>query len=259
MQQRGEMHLTVLLAYGVVLVLSLPSSYHDCASIFEPQNYLKQLPSLSLPYLNSVPIPNNQIIKASPVITTKIINVVTKYVTTNPVCIKVTSKKPLCKSTKNNLDFLITKEYFVRDRSKVSAHFRQHRMLGNSTSAKNRTQSANSRKVFELDASEAPRAFVTNTRTPDLMDNKIREMLIEDRLDHLEDILPHYTRRRTYETSTVTITKTAVDNKIKATLLVKNCIPEGYEFCPPKRRRSRINEDVNSLKRNFTFNSNEFN
>ncbi|KAI4470305.1 alpha/beta hydrolase domain-containing protein [Holotrichia oblita] len=225
--------LIAFLAYGVVSVRSLPSSYHNCPPVFDPQNYLKHLPSLNLPYVNSVPIPINvPVIKATPVVpTTKIINVVTKYVTTNPVCIKVTSKKPLCKPNKNNnnLDYLITKEYFVKDR-----------------------------RDLELEASEMSRAFASNTRTPDLKDTKLKELLIEERLDHLEEILPHYTRRRNYETSTVTITKTMVDNRVKATLLVRNCVPEGYEFCPPKRRQSGVSEEVNNLSSDFIFNSNEF-
>ncbi|GJQ68233.1 hypothetical protein Trydic_g16852 [Trypoxylus dichotomus] len=255
------MHLLIaFLAYGTVLVRSLPSSYHDCAPAFEPQNYLKQLPSLNLPYVNSVPIPiNAPLIKATPVVTTKIINVVTKYVTVNPVCIKVTSKKPLCKPRKNNhnLDFLITKEYFVGDRSNDNMSNRENKMMAvNNTNGK--TDSSSDRADVELEASETPTTFDTNTRTPKLLDSNIREMLIEDRLDHLEEILPHYTRRRAYETSTVTITKTTVDNRVKATLLVKNCVPEGYEFCPPKKRKSRVSEDINNLSTNIMFNNNGF-
>lgn len=260
--QRREMHfLIAFLAYGAVSVRSLPSSYHNCPPVFDPQNYLKHLPSLNLPYVNSVPIPLNvPVIKASPVAsTTKIINVVTKYVTTNPVCIKVTSKKPLCKPKKgnNNLDYLITKEYFVKDRSNDETKFRQDKML-KYIEPNQKEQSPINQGDLELEASETSRAFANNIRTPDLKDTKLKELLIEERLDHLEEILPHYTRRRNYETSTVTITKTRVDDRVKATLLVRNCVPEGYEFCPPKRRQFGVSEEVNNLSSDFIFNSNEF-
>lgn len=221
--------------------------------MFDPQNYLQKLPSLSLPYVSSLSIPHiGNMIKPSPVVATKVVNVVTKYVTTNPVCIKVTSSKPLCKPKKGNpnLNFLITKEYFVKDRSnREGISHREHRKMDN-IQVNEKNETSNNRS-FELEASELQRSFMSNTKTPELSNEKVQELLIEDRLDQLEQILPHYTRRRKYETSTVTITKTRVDNSVKATLLVKNCVPVGYSFCPPKRRRSKIT-DVNNLDSNLT-------
>ena len=63
-------------------------------------------------------------------------------------------------------------------------------------------------------------------------------MLIEDRLDQLETILPDYTRRRAYETKTIYVTKTISNRRSMATLVVKNCVPLGYEICPKKSKTS---------------------
>lgn len=64
-------------------------------------------------------------------------------------------------------------------------------------------------------------------------------MLIEDRLDQLETILPNYHRRRTYETSTIYVTKTIINRRNMATLVVKNCIPIGYDVCGTKNKHRR--------------------
>lgn len=64
-------------------------------------------------------------------------------------------------------------------------------------------------------------------------------MLIEDRLNQLETILPHYTRRRVFETSTITVTKVISNERSMATLIVKNCIPYGFDLCESKNRQVR--------------------
>lgn len=69
-------------------------------------------------------IPNNQVIEPSPVVKTKAINVVTKYVYKNPVCVKFSKGKNMCKKDSNSgklkegYEQLVTKEYFVKDRIK---------------------------------------------------------------------------------------------------------------------------------------------
>ena len=98
-------------------------------------------------------------------------------------------------------------------------------------------------------------------RTPPLTHKKIEDMLIEDRLEQLETILPDYTRRRIYETSTITITKVVSNKRSMATLLVQNCVPQGYEVCPrkiisvkKKKRKSKVaRESSNPLERLFYF------
>lgn len=99
---------------------------------------------------------------------------------------------------------------------------------------------------LHLQSSESPRPFTKNVKkTPNLTRQKVHEMLIEDRLNQLETILPHYTRRRVYETSTITITKVVSNKRNMATLVVKNCIPYGYDLCESQsgnnlRRRSKV-------------------
>ncbi|EFA00596.1 hypothetical protein TcasGA2_TC003467 [Tribolium castaneum] len=211
----------------------------DCNKLFNPLNYMDQLPSLALPYVNNVPI------QPSPVVPTKVINVVTEYVYRNPVCVKISGKKSLCKSKNpqaNNIEHLVTKQLFVKDRQ-MKAHrgpFSLEDGLG-----------------MYLQGSEEPRPFMKQENTPQLSPEEVKDMLIEDRLDQLETILPHYTRRRTYQTTTITVTKVKSNNRATATLLVKNCIPQGFELCPPKikakRRKSKI-----AKASNVTFEQNYF-
>lgn len=94
-----------------------------CAKFYdERRNYLHQLPDFQLPYWGDVAIPYNvpEVIDASPTVPTKVVNLVTKYVYTNPVCVKATKKKTFCKKHEGNLqkgnadiEKLVTKEYFV--------------------------------------------------------------------------------------------------------------------------------------------------
>lgn len=95
---------------------------------------MDRFPSLKLPYLGDVPIPNNMpSIKPSPVAKTKAIKVVTTYIYKNPVCIKYNKKKGMCKQDnsvkhKGNYEQLVTKEYFVKDRkAKGSLENNRHR------------------------------------------------------------------------------------------------------------------------------------
>ncbi|KAJ3662833.1 hypothetical protein Zmor_007158 [Zophobas morio] len=223
--------LLVLLCVVTLFTINVQSNiYRDCNKLFNPVNYMNQLPSLSLPYLSSIPI------KPSPVLTTKVINVVTKYVYKNPVCVKISGKKSMCKSLNSqasSLDNLVTKELFVKDRK-----FRQTVPL----------QQIEDGLGLYLQGSEEPRPFMKQSKTPTLSSDEIKDMLIEDRLDQLETILPQYTRRRVYQTTTVTVTKVKSNNRATATLLVKNCIPQGYDVCPPKtkqRRSSKIAKVTN--------------
>lgn len=208
------------------------SVYRECGKYFNPLNYMNQLPSLSLPYVSSVPsiVPN---IKPSAVATTKVINIVTQYVYKSPVCVKITGKKSFCKSSSagsNNIENLVTKELFVRDRL---------------------SKRINDLEMY-IEASEQSRPFDKQEKTPTLTP-AVKDMLIEDRLDQLETILPYYTRRRVFETSTITVTKVKSNNRATATLLVKNCIPQGFDLCTPKikKRKSRVAEPSNNTDINY--------
>ncbi|RZC43267.1 hypothetical protein BDFB_010893 [Asbolus verrucosus] len=214
--------------------------YHECGKLFNPVNYMDKLPSLSLPYVDSVP--NIPPIKPSPVARTKVVSVVTKYIYRNPVCVKISGKKPLCKPLNspgiNNIEYLVTKEYFVRDRKTKQRDLKdEDDGLG-----------------MYVQSSEEPRPFSKQKETPILSQEEVKDMLIEDRLDQLETILPHYTRRRVFQTSTITVTKVKSNNRATATLLVKNCVPQGYDLCPPKvrQRKSKIVEVSNiTLEQNY--------
>lgn len=222
------------------------SMYQECIKFFHPNNYMNQLPSLSLPYVSNLPIPNiANNIKPSPVGTTKVINVVTRYIYKNPVCIKYT-KKNACASAqkiKNKMEYLVTKEYFVRDKeSRKNIEFEP-------------TNRFNELDLY-VEGSEEPRPFSkASTKTPTLTSNEIKDMLIEDRLDQLETVLPHYTRRRVYQTSTITVTKVRSNNRATATLLVKNCMPQGFDLCPssPKKRKSKVAQFTNSSNESHFF------
>lgn len=80
-------------------------------------------------------------------------------------------------------------------------------------------------------------------------------MLIEDRLDQLETLLPHYTRRRTYETTTVTVTRTLSNRRAMATLVPKNCVPQGFSFCTErkKNRESKVAKFTKDTTEMFYF------
>lgn len=42
-----------------------------------------------------------------------------------------------------------------------------------------------------------------------------------------------------YETSTITVTKVVNNGRNMATLIVKNCIPYGYDLCESKSKNSQ--------------------
>lgn len=259
------MCLKLLLLSLLKIIVANPTNYGDYQFIFNPENYMEQLPSLSMPYINNVKLPKpNLPINPTPTIKTKMINIVTQYVHRNPVCIKVSGKKPPCpyKNSKNNLEFVVTKEYYVHDKltnstnninntNKKSSSRRKNKRKKNKrkkpasdvSQIKNSTRELNEDEIlFDVEPSETGRALRRITPTPilNLSNSKVREILIEDRLDHLEEILPHYTRKRNYETSTITITKVQYNaNKATATLLVKNCVPPDIAICPKRRRKTK--------------------
>lgn len=256
-----------------VLSTSNSNSYGDYQFIFNPENYMEQLPSLSMPYINNIKIPKpNLPINPTPAVRTKVINVVTQYVNKNPMCIKLSGRKPPCqyKNSKNNLEYIVTKEYYVRDKlinnnatstkNKKTSKKKNKRKKNNkrrrkrpsssksSTSnvaskIKNLTREFNDDEIlFDIEPSESGRTLRKIIQTPvlNLSNSKVKEILIEDRLDHLEEILPHYTRKRNYETSTITVTKVLYNsNKQTATLLVKNCVPPDIAICPKRRRKTK--------------------
>lgn len=238
-EHRGQLVPKMSVTYFVFALISLGHAnvFHECSRLFNPQNYLQQLPSLSLPYVDRVPIPSPPpiapLIKPSPVITTKVVSVITKYVTKSPMCVKVSGKKPKCKRNRNKnaspnkdgFEYLVTKEYFVED---APAHYKTNEDFEEETTEEDE----------HLEASENARAFVRAAPTP-FLSPSIRHILIEDRLDHLQEILPYYTRRKTYETSTITVTKVRNANKVTATLLAQNCVPAGIDVCPPKKKRRK--------------------
>lgn len=99
------------------------SNLQECAKFYNPNNYMTHLPSLQLPYWGDIPVPVSSplLIKPSPVIKTKAISVVTKYVYKNPVCVRYSKGKSACKlegniRNKEGFDHLVTKEYFVKDK-----------------------------------------------------------------------------------------------------------------------------------------------
>ncbi|CAH0547296.1 unnamed protein product [Brassicogethes aeneus] len=253
----------LLLCFAALAVNTLQSNpYQECAKLFNPNNYIDRLPSLSLPFISNIAIPpvNVPDIKPSKVKTTKVISLVTKYVYRNPVCVKYTSKKS-CKpmeakeNTKNNMDYLVTKEYFVNDlKSKYLNQNiqRQHKTLQDYQQL--RENNFNDIDMYVASSEESKTFGKAHSTTPKLTQEEINDMLIEDRLDQLETILPQYTRKRVYQTSTITVTKVKSNQRATATLLVKNCMPQGYEVCPSKnkRRKSKVAEySDNSEEKHF--------
>ncbi|KAJ8968645.1 hypothetical protein NQ317_015723 [Molorchus minor] len=218
----------LVIAFLTFVAVSRANLYEECGKLFNPYNYLDQLPPLHLPYVGNVPIPFNvPNIRPSPPLKTKVVNVVTKYVYKNPVCVVYSKRKNTCKSDdkkhKNNLERLVTKEYFVKDREKKLGEDDGSR--GGEDQRRNLEEIRNHQSQdvdnydeyyeedeeegvdFYVQSSEDQRQFTKNDkRTPHLTKKQIYDMLIEDRLDQLETILPHYTRRRVFETSTITVT-----------------------------------------------------
>ncbi|KAJ8925097.1 hypothetical protein NQ315_001278 [Exocentrus adspersus] len=223
--------------------------YEECAKLYHPNNYLNYLPNLNLPYLGNVPIPVNPPVQPTPVVTTKAVSIVTKYVYRNPVCVKYSKRQSGCKQDngakhKSNVEQLVTKEYFVKNREGSSSRaddYDEFRFQRSQDPAQEYNDLEEESEDYFVQGSEEPRPFSMGggKPTPHLTKKQVHELLIEDRLDQLESILPHYTRRRAFETSTVTVTKVLSNKRSMATLIVKNCVPQGYELCAPKRKKRR--------------------
>lgn len=239
--------LLVVAAFGRADILN------DCSKLFNPQRYLAQLPSLSLPYVSSLPIPSQVTpIRPSPVVTTKVVSVVTKYINKSPVCIRYSGEKPLCKAignaNANPYDHLITKGQFING-GLYGPHY------GNLVTHNRRSDDVTIDKqnvvYLESSTTESQRSYDDPTLPTPGLNSDLKDVLIDDRLKHLEEILPYYTRKRRYETSTITVTKVVNSGEPMATLVVKNCIPQGMEICPKKtkKRKSKVAsfEDVRAL------------
>lgn len=242
-----------VILFVVLVAIGRADILNDCSKLFNPQHYLKHLSSLSsLPYVSSLPIPSNIIpIRPTPVLTTKVVNVVTKYINKSPMCIRYSGEKPLCRAIGNDdASHLNFKEYFVNG-GLYGPHY------GNIVTHNRRSDeiTIDQQNIIYLESGEASRNYDPTTPTPGLNSN-LKDVLIDDRLKHLEEILPYYTRKRRYETSTITVTKVVNSGEPMATLIVKNCIPQGIEICPPKKTKKRKSklasyEDVRALSENL--------
>lgn len=240
--------LTIVLAMAVCSTTA--DILEDCSKLFNPQRYLNQLPSMGLPYVSNLAIPSNVAshIRPTQVVTTKVVSVFTKYVHKSPVCIRYSGEKPLCKAIGNGnanpYEHLITKgEYFLNG-GLYGPHY------GNIVTYNKRSEGAASDKQdFYIEPAEAETPREDRTRPTPNLDNQqlLRDILIDDRLGHLEEVLPYYSRRKTYETSTITVTKVLNSGEPMATLVVKNCIPQGIEICPKKnkKRKSKVGSHEN--------------
>ncbi|CAG9770618.1 unnamed protein product [Ceutorhynchus assimilis] len=236
----------------------------ECAKYYRPKNYLDMLPNLNMPYINQLPIPDSinkfrhrdhlnkmQNIVATPV-TTKVLTVKTKYFYKNPICVKYNKKQKMCKSEdgriRENVDKLITKQNFLKNNDNIQQEvISEFDVISEEDDFD--ADKFNLKVSFgNLEPSEIPesdqsqRAF---QNTPSMSPQKVQELLIEDRLDQLETILPNYQRRRVFQTSTIYVTKTVTNKRRMATLIVKNCVPIGYDVCPKKeksKRKSKVAE-----------------
>ncbi|KAL1517479.1 hypothetical protein ABEB36_001241 [Hypothenemus hampei] len=242
-----------------LLFLVVPASGNDliqeCAKYYRPSNYMDVLSKFNLPYLGHVTLPNNQQqylknrpqtdISPSPVLTTKVLAVKTKYVYKSPFCVKYTKKQQLCQS--ENAGKIVTKHNF----SKKQVEERIEGVLDVLEDEKKEeieeepdrfSLKISFDKLEPSEFTDESRAFGSKLHTPSMTSHKVQELLIEDRLDQLETILPEYRRRRTYETSTIYVTKTLTDKRAMATLVVKNCVPLGYDVCPKKTSNRRTHK-----------------
>lgn len=119
--------LVVLIAFSYT-VAQKNDLMKECAKYYRPKNYLDTLAQMKLPYIAQLPVPNNlkniisqnymnklQNIVPTPVMTTKVLTVHTKYVYQNPVCVKYSKKQKLCKSPGNgSFNKLVTKQHFLK-------------------------------------------------------------------------------------------------------------------------------------------------
>lgn len=227
----------------------------DCSKLFNPQHYLHQLPSLNLPYVSALPVPSNVIpIKPSPVVTTRVMSVVTKYINKSPVCIRYSGDKPPCRTIGNGnanpYAHLADEEHFVNG-GLYGPHY------GNIVTHNRRSDEVtiDKQNIVYIQSGETPRKYDEPSQPTPGLNSVLKDVLIDDRLKHLEEILPYYTRKRRYETSTITVTKVINNGEPMATLVVKNCIPQGMEVCPKKskKRKSKLAnyEDVRALADNL--------
>ncbi|KAK9879569.1 hypothetical protein WA026_006637 [Henosepilachna vigintioctopunctata] len=201
-------------------------------------SFMANLPSLSLGYISELAIPSMKLppsINPSKILGTKVIKIVTTYVYQNPVCMKISGKKPLCRKENSNQT---TNLKYQNSIDELNLDHNDPTVIND----KNYKSSTKNDLGIYVEGSEYTGLGSHHYNTPEL--SSINELLIEDRLNDLEVILPHYKRRRIYETSTLTVTRVKHDNKITATLLVKNCVPQGYPLCPtkPKKRKSKMEE-----------------
>lgn len=190
---------------------------------FDPAFLLRDLPSLRLPYVDSIRLPQPQpyfgILKPSPLKT--VTNVITNYVTRNPICVKTPK---LRKKRKCHMDGKVKEKVPVCDNCK-----------------KRKT------KILNLD--EYPEPFFKPGlslegsenffgddlkfvhKTPEL---SVPNTYMEDKLHLLDNVLSHYTKVK-FHTDFMTVWKTVDGSGETATLLAKNCLPEGIQICPAEK------------------------
>ncbi|XP_050295771.1 uncharacterized protein LOC126735729 [Anthonomus grandis grandis] len=264
--------LTVVLAILHSACIQGIDLMQECAKLYRPKNYLDILPSLNMPYVDQLAIPNNVFknkhyqnmiknILPTPVVTTKVLQVKTKYVYKNPICVKYSKKQKLCKPEdgriRENVDNLITKESFIKEDLEENVEAMVDVEDSEEDDAERFTLKVSFNKLEPSEPTHPQEArafrYPTKLRTPTI-EPPVHVMLIEDRLDQLETLIPGYQRRRIYETSTIYVTKTISNHRNMATLVVKNCVPYGYDVCSPKskKRKSKI------AKRTFNLREREF-
>lgn len=204
--------------FGILLTIVLSA---NSELISENDPYLEDhlnISTFAFPYISynisALPV-NIPVIKPTPVVTTKVLNIVTKYISRGPICIKASKSKRPCKGvTRNGINN--NKKKHKRDIFGTNNNYHSFDTL--------------------IEGSEVSKKFNPLSKTPMLKNSsKVTELLIEDRLDHLEDILPHYTRSRVYQTKAITLTRQLLSDNTMATLVVKNCIPINVPICPKKK------------------------
>lgn len=177
---------------------------------FDPKLFLKDLPSLRLPYQDSVPMPTQRfLIKPSPAVT--ITSVMTHYVTRNPICIKIPKlkKRPMCGhqgpvgNWHGKLRKRKTKLLYPEPLS-FSVDFGEN--------------------SFALQGSEKFYDMLKPSKTPELEHHVLETVLHQH----------HYNKGQQYHTQYITVSKTLEGGGETATLLVRNCIPEGVQMCSKK-------------------------
>ncbi|ENN75142.1 hypothetical protein D910_10224 [Dendroctonus ponderosae] len=270
-------YLGLVLAVFYSVLVQGNNLLEECAKFYRPKNYIDVM-SQSMPYMDQLLIPDNlkkvdidgyrskiNSIQPTPVVTTRVLQVKTKYVYVNPVCVKYSSKQKLCKHENRmagNINKLITKEYFLKGQveqrveSAIDVNSEEYSPKPDKFSLKVSFDRIGKQlnpltaihpDIGLLEPSESEEEYRSfgsgaNRHTPSMTAKKVQEMLIEDRLDQLETILPNYHRKRIFETSTMYVTKTLRNKRSMATLVVKNCIPVGFDICGKKRKSRRTSK-----------------